>query len=395
MVRLNWQLKMGARVSLDHFMKDIEEWEALCRWIFCGSSLFLVSITLFQALRPQAMLQKRNFWCLTLQDATQLQDAAISSSLQQRKTWHHQRADPFDNPCLAWCCLATSSQCSMWTGFSDPRVHVWFASWSWEWKWWSVPAVAIRVASQNLIPPNPLIFKIEEIREEKFWIGREPRFRWQNFWRSKLLWWQCCLPKPQGLDTTYLVTVSFSFLSLVSQATLGIQEALFLWLHGLEQRGTESLASPQVAWERESRPWRYDLKRLRNPMLVKPIVYHAKYIYIYINLQIMYIYIICHHQGTEHWITRWGHNFSGHLWSVRGGSQSRNESSSSMSRRDGSAAKPGGWTVYNWHAYSLTVPLHFYRYCLVAYSQRSALQTQVFHNAPDGYNPQFVQSRRL
>jgi len=31
-----------------------------------------------------------------------------------------------------------------------------------------VPAVAIRVASQNLIPPNPLIFKIEEIREEKF-----------------------------------------------------------------------------------------------------------------------------------------------------------------------------------------------------------------------------------
>lgn len=58
---------------------------------------------------------------------------------QQRKTWHHQRADPFDNPCLAWCCMATSSQCSMWTGFSDPRVHVWFASWSWEWKWWSVP----------------------------------------------------------------------------------------------------------------------------------------------------------------------------------------------------------------------------------------------------------------
>ena len=31
MVRLNWQLKMGARVSLDHFMKDIEDWEALCR----------------------------------------------------------------------------------------------------------------------------------------------------------------------------------------------------------------------------------------------------------------------------------------------------------------------------------------------------------------------------
>ena len=147
--------------------------------------------------------------------------------------------------------------------------------------------------------------------------------------------------------------------------------------HGLKSLGKE-----------ESPPWRYDVKRLKSPMLVKPIIYHAKYLYIF-------IYIICDHQGTEHWITRWGHNFSGHLWSVRGGSQSRNESSSSMSRRDGSAAKPGGWTVYNWHAYSLTVPLHFYMYCLVAYSQRSPLQTQVFHNAPDGYNPQFVQSRGL
>ncbi len=149
--------------------------------MLCVSSLFLLSITLFQALRPQAMLQKRNFCCLTLQDVWHsFKMLQFQLVFQQGKTWHQ----PLSR---AWCCMATSSQFGMWTGFSDPRVHVWFASWSWEWKCWSVPAVAIRVASQNLIPLQTLwALKLKKTKRKDVWIGWEPRFRWQNFWRSKL-----------------------------------------------------------------------------------------------------------------------------------------------------------------------------------------------------------------